>query len=348
VQLENGELDEAARTLAGLETHVGGAEVSARAVRLAVAGDQQGAAAEGLRELCVAADGSFALGMATRSLVEAGWADLAEGVLEGALGAPGVQAQVGSLWVERSAARGDWGKAERLHILAARDGVGVAALGAYVKALADRNESGPLRRFVRRYHDLLRANDWAWGTTGYALTLVDRSREAVAWLADYESRAGAAPWMLSNLAQALRDLGRDAEAAQVSQYALALPVDNGTAFHRVWLAFDEEPVGGGAADGLLDGTDPAGLDDLHRYVRELAAAMATVQRAEKGQRQPAFAEARQRLREARRRTHVKESRTALRRAYRRTVWRLKWDVGGLRAWLWAVVRGLWSRLPGAF
>ena len=44
--------------------------------------------------------------------------------------------------------------------------------------------------------------------------------------------------MLANVAESLRALGRDAEAAEVSRRALAMPASERQSRHRLWLAID--------------------------------------------------------------------------------------------------------------
>ena len=69
--------------------------------------------------------------------------------------------------------------------------------------------------FVRSHHADLQGDAGAWGAAGYALSTVGLNRPAVKWLADWRTRPGIQPWMLSNLAASLYRLNRDAEAVEV-------------------------------------------------------------------------------------------------------------------------------------
>lgn len=109
------------------------------------------------------------------------------------------------------------------------------------------------------------------GAAGYALTVVARHRAAIRWMSDWEQREDAQPWMLINLAIALRAHRRVAEAHRVSLRALELGVDYTSPYHRIWLALDDLIDGDGqGAAGRLDGIDPESLDMTNRYLYKLA------------------------------------------------------------------------------
>jgi tetratricopeptide (TPR) repeat protein len=348
-QLADDGVDDAAQTLALLRQHVKGAHAHTRAVQLAVKQEDWDTAGRELAELCVAADaGGWPLETASRALVEAGQADLAEQVFMSGLGQASthVHPQVGALWVDRRTARRDWRCLAQLDALALGDKLWEEALMAYVKQAGASQRGFALRRCMRRYSDRLRASTVAWGMVGYALTNLGRYRAAAGWLADYAGRADTAPWMLINLVIALRALGRDEEAAAVGRRALELPPALATTYHRLWLTLDDLLAGREIAADPLRGTDPTTLDPAHRYLHELVQILADVGRAEPAARRQAFAEARRRLKEAAALVKLPAAdRPAVLRAYRRGVRWIAWWCGGVRARLWGLGRWLWPLLP---
>jgi hypothetical protein len=82
-----------------------------------------------------------------------------------------------------------------------------------------------------------------WGWTGHALLAIGKPIEAARWYADWRHRPDAEPWMLLNLALALRCLDFDIDAEEVSRHAVTLPEDATSIFHEVWIAFDDALAG---------------------------------------------------------------------------------------------------------
>jgi tetratricopeptide (TPR) repeat protein len=346
-QLADGELDEAAQTLTLMERY-GGPYVRARAVQLAARRGDKEAARQGLAELCaLEGAGGWPLDTATQALLAAGWTREAEQVFAEALDSPEVQPHVGTLWVDRWVARGDWKQAKRLEELLSRGPLGDAALTAYVRALGQAKRSGDLRRCLRQHRDRLRAGTFVWGTTGYALLAVGRGRACAEWLADYADRKDALPWMLINLAIALRALRRrEEEANKVSRHALTLPVDYTSKYHRIWLVLDELLAGGPVDGDPLAGIEVSSLDGTHRFLHELARGLLLVRRAPLQARWQTLKGACRSLAEAARKNKpMSEDLPALRRTYRRVIRRLAHEAGGLRARLWACWRRLVPLLP---
>jgi tetratricopeptide (TPR) repeat protein len=346
-QLDDEELDDAAQTLAILETHSAGPQVLARAVQLAVRRKDRESACKGLAELCVSAEANgWPLDSAARALLSAGWADDAEQVFAEALDSPQVQPHVATLWVDRWAARGDWKQARRVEELLSRGAVGDAALNAYLRALGQAKRAGDIRRCLEHHRDRLRASTFAWGTAGYALVTISDYRGTIAWLEDYSSLPNVMPWMLTNLLFALRALGREEEAVQVSRDALTLSPDYTTPYHRVWVAAEELLASASTAGDPVAGIEAGSLDGTHRFVYELARAMQLLRSTPQQARRQVFHEIRRALAEqARTNKPMSEDLPAVRRIYRRCIRRIAEDVGGLRATLWAGWRQLFPLLP---
>jgi cellulose synthase operon protein C len=347
-QFADGELDDAAATLAKWKERESDEFVVAREVQLAARRADRAGALKGLKDLCVAkADSTWPLDAATAAMRDAGWEVEVEAVLAEALRSDEVHPHAAELWVERWAARRDWGKARRLGALLGRGEVGRRALVAYVKGAGKAKAKGLVRACARRYGGRLRGDGLSWGMTGYALTNVHDYRGAAAWLADWDQRQDVQPWVLLNLVLSLRALGRDAEANRASRRALELPPDGTTANHSVWLAFDEA-VGGNRAEAAkrLAALDASRLDATHRYLHGLIEAVLSVQQAAAADRGAAFKQARQKLSGlALSGALPSEDRPAVRHAYRLCVRRLAHDRGGWTAELWGVLRELVPVLP---
>lgn len=107
---------------------------------------------------------------------------------------------------------------------------------AFLLWLAKQKAGPMLNRFMRHHRPSLRSDTESWSLAGYALLELSRHKDAAAWMADWRERADAPDWALDNLAVALRELVRDAEAGAVTQRSLQLNPHNGDAW--VWRAVD--------------------------------------------------------------------------------------------------------------
>jgi cellulose synthase operon protein C len=347
LQLEDGDVDDAAVTLGGLRGQVDGDDVRLAAVRLEVERGDEDAAREALVELCSSPGAArWSVEAAVRALQEAGWDDAADEALGQALDNPEVSPQAAVVWAKRRTAQGDDQVPGRVEALLERGEAGRMALVGHVEALAEVGRVVELRDCLHRHEDRLRGDNLSWGAVGYALATVGAYGGVAGWLGDYKDRAGLSPWMLSNLVIALRALGRDEEAAAVSRRALELPPDGTAVYNRIWLALDDALAGRAPAADPLDGASPQAFDPTHRFLAELLRGVTVVQRAAPADRPRAFAEARRQLAAAAvRSTPLVQDRPAVRRAYRRCVRRLARDRGGLVGLLWGWYRWLRPLLP---
>src|SRR5262249_3661752 len=121
--------------------------------------------------------------------------------------------------------------------------LGRAAGEAYLDDLAKTRSRPRLQRLLRRMRKWLAADTATWGMVGYALLEAGLTGRASRWLADWRSRDGVKPLMLLNVACALRDHGKDADAATISLHALTLSADHASACHALWLAADAALAG---------------------------------------------------------------------------------------------------------
>ncbi|HXG12163.1 MAG TPA: tetratricopeptide repeat protein [Gemmataceae bacterium] len=339
-QFADDELEAAARTLDALKKHIGGEYVLYREARLAAKRGEQTAALNALRQLCLtpAADASL-VDEAASFLLAAGWTDEVERLLHEVLEAPSANPQVGPLWIDRRLARGDWSCANRLDKLLAQGKIGQWALVAYVKALGAVQNTAELRQTIEKYFEVLRADGWGWGNTGYALTCLRDYAAAVEWMADWKDRSDIGPWMLLNLVLALRALDRIEEAVRVSEHAVLLPYgDFTTPFHQTWLALEDALQGEtAAASDRRKAIQAEALDPYHRLLAAWVEVLIDLQKSEPRSR--SFLKVDRRLRQAAESVPSVRHDPALMNTYRRLLRRLAADCGGAAARIW----GRWRR-----
>jgi tetratricopeptide (TPR) repeat protein len=350
LQLADGELDEAARTLAVLKEHAPNEYVTGCAVRLAARRDERSTALQEFQQLCAMKLESFvALNAAADALDKAGWKDDVERILIEALEQPNAPLAVGQRWIDRHVERKDWSCEARFAALLQRGEAGRYLVLRYAKALAKAKDRSRLIACLRRYGAALRETTFDWGNVGYCLASVEEYRQAAEWMRDWPERRDVQSWMLVNLAISLRGIRDDAQANRVSRQALELHSDRTSPYHRVWLALDEALTGNSAAarKGIED-IEPQSLDVTHKYVHRLIEVLLSVQEAPPAERSSAFRKARQQLDDAvRTMVPLNDDRRALLATYRRCVRRLAHDRGGMPAMLWSRWRCWRPMLPPA-
>jgi predicted Zn-dependent protease len=298
-ELEDRDPDAAAAVLPVIERHAPDDAPLVR-LRIAAARNDRAATLAGLDALARAGEGEGErLDAAARALSDAGWAEALDARLDALLVDASASRAAGALFASRAqAAR--WPRSRRRRLREALQAAppAPAALGAAearLDQLAAPARRIALRLFVRRHRAALAADADTWGSVGYALSTAREHRRAVAWLAGWRARAGLRPWMLLNLANSLRDLGRAAEAAEVGRAALALPPDHTTPMHEVMLAMDAALAGDALAAGRL-GREHRALGPHYRFLVELVEALASSEAG--GDRRAAFRSALRHVRAA--------------------------------------------------
>jgi tetratricopeptide (TPR) repeat protein len=336
-QLADNELDEAAQTLELLRTHVGGEFVLAREVQLAAVFGNESTATQCLRQLCLSqSDEYWPIEAVTKAMREAGWIGAAEQVFNKALESPNVNPQVATLWVKCCVALERWQPCQmRLNALHQHGKVGQRAIATYVDALARAGQTQRLYRYINSARQSLRDDSYTWGSVGWALLTASEFHAVTRWLSDWQERSDLKPWMLSNLAEALRAIKRDKESNRVSKYALTLAEDHATYIHRLWLAFDEALAGHSTlAASQLRQVDSSSIEPYYQFLYLLVQAMLEAQ-AKSGKHQHRFNEARAQLRKGLTAHPTFWKDVLMRRAYRRCVWRIAKDSQSLVAVMWA-------------
>ncbi|MBI4601140.1 MAG: tetratricopeptide repeat protein, partial [Planctomycetes bacterium] len=267
------EIKAAGGTLKAIAPHLKPPDRLPREARLAAASGERGAARSAFEALSREANApDRALASAAEALEAAGWGrDVLEALGE-AVASEGASPAAAALWARRLVSRGPVeAAASEVGDVLGRGKLGEAAAAAFIDALVEERAKGHFWIFFRRHKEALAASTELWGWTGYGLSSVRHPRGAVKWLSSWREREGVEPWMLQNLACALRDLGRDEEAREVSLHALTLAADGTTHVHELWLALDEAFADDvGAARERLARIDRKALQPYHQFLARLA------------------------------------------------------------------------------
>jgi tetratricopeptide (TPR) repeat protein len=265
------------------------------------------------------------------------WREEADGILAAACTAS-APSRIARLAVISAGARSFWKECRRrLDLLPHGSETWRLAAEAYVDQITKGGRTIALRELVQAHRDELRATPDLWGGVGYAYSTLGADQDAVEWMADWQARAGVAPWMLLNLALSLRRRKQMEECVAVHRAALKLSTDSASARHAAWLAVDEALAGRlGEADALLADRTPA--NDYDRFLHILGEAV-----VETGRGRRPFRWFRGQMAEARATLPDYGHNSELDAAYRAAVWRVARRNGGIWGLLWAALRLLHDR-----
>ena len=240
-----------------------------------------------------------------------------------------------TLWVERLV---DLGQTQRAidaipHLRVSHPSATRAALLALLTTLSQRGQ--PVQGLITRHADLLRADTEAWAIAGHALASTGQLAHAAAWLADWRSRPGLTPQMLTPLAWAYRLLDQDQRAADVCYAALQLPAPDDELVHfRAWAALDAALARrSDEAAQLLARLESGFLPPEVLPLTQLTRALLLVLTAGEQGRSVAFCEARQLLRAT---LPFHAQIPGLLRAYRKVVRLLAQVTGSFSARCWGL------------
>jgi cellulose synthase operon protein C len=325
LQVERGDLAAAEETIKTLRAHSEAHYVLARESRLAtLLGDTPRAAALVSRMATEPTQDPRALHGAVHSLVQAGQADAAERALEAVLYKPeaNFEAAEAWVWVRRQRGQTVW-NAPLVELLGKNQSIGERATYAYIDALAQASEVSVLKQFVKKNESWLRANDCTWGSVAYGFTTLRDYSAAARWANDWRERPAAEPWMLVNVMEGFRGVGRTEEAREVSAAALTKPADNGTALHNIWLASDAAAEGDAASAALrMAEVNVATLDLDYLFLATCAQKVIDMAQAAPEEAAAVFWAARGQLKDARRSYPQLAHEPARRVAFRRCLMQL--------------------------
>jgi tetratricopeptide (TPR) repeat protein len=266
MQIEDGEWEAAAKTVATLERHTPGPYVFARQVQIAAHDRNLPAATAALRKTLTNAPPQHdesPLNHAYKAMSEAGWLDEADAVISDTVLQPDCVVEVGHLWASAKQSLGKWEAESQIRsLLEANPPVGQRALYMWMKGLIDDGHPDRFRTFVRINEPWLRADDHCWGSVNFAWAHARDWKNALPWAQDWKKHSEAQPWMLVNTSEIFRATGRNQDGAQVNQHALSGTRDHSAHLHELWLAIDAAFSSrlDEAADRLTR-VDPSTLDD---------------------------------------------------------------------------------------
>ena len=264
IQLEDKEFVEGEETLRFLEKHHPGPPTLGRTVLLATKRRQKPRALAALGELAQQRPAPGVdngnLPEAVRTVLGAGWSDVAEEALQLALHAPLTSnPEAGAVWVRSRVERNRWGGVGKTVRRLPEGELARRARTAWLGVLTERRHRWDVWWSVWLMDRSLRADTESWGQAGYALTGCGYYRRTVRWMSDWTTRSGVQSWMLMNLATSLRHLHRHREALAIHRHALTLPPDQSRPKHAVWVALE---------DALAD--DDAAHERARRLYEEVA------------------------------------------------------------------------------
>ncbi len=332
-----GRRDEAEATLERIAPHLDADDAASRKIELLT---HRKALADAEREfsaLLARTDaGHWSIENAARALHAAGSRSL-DALIATALRDERAPKSAAAFYVQRLLQRGQRRRARRLlRDLPYGSAVWKAAADAYLRAIGYPRTRRAVTAFVRRFRAALMDDNALWGLAGWALTNSNAHRRCVRWMGDYRTRQDVKSWMLSNIADSLRYLGRDEEGYAVSEYALALPfnVDSPPSAHEGPLAIEDLFAHRfDLARTRLGRVNRNDLNDLENFALDLGDALLGVER-DRG----AVPAARRRMAEriARERGSFQDG---LKRRYARRAMRsLARLAGDPITWLWAAYR----------
>ncbi len=221
LQLQAGDLSGAASTLRVMQTHQPGAPTLAAEVLLLLSNREWSGADKALRALCQSPDPDpWAINVATEAFERGGWSTRVAWVLKDALAKRPCHPQVGAAVIRVLLNQRKGLAAVRLFLRLAPGELQTRAAVPLVQGLAAQNSRVLLWWLLRRRREVFAQNDDAWGQVGFALSQFNRQKQVVEWLADWQTRPNAQPWMLFNLCLAFRDLGRYEEGNVLARHVV--------------------------------------------------------------------------------------------------------------------------------
>lgn len=336
-QMTDGELEDAGRTLAKLEEHVGGPHVAMRSIRYHCASKELDQATASFEHLLSQPDvPPFVLTKSALYLSDAGGTAAVDSLLQQAVSL-GTSAQVGRLFVERMASRDDWSFLENIGSYARVNAAGQEVLFAALDSLAGPTHKERLHSLLQSQGDLIRETHRGWAKAAVALSETQNFAACRTWCADWEARQLQEAWMLQPLVLSCRQLLMYDEANRVVEYVLNLPDDESISDDfRIWGAFEKALKGATAeASQLLERLDSIeDLDELPDGLRVLLAMTQALIDVKRDGRS-AFSQARATALSTIKSLAPKVVDPDLNASVRRWAKQLARDAGGISAWFWA-------------
>lgn len=185
---------------------------------------------------------------------------------------------VARFWVRQQTGAGNWGihrKFEKLNRAAQIEALTTYSLelAQAIKNAALNEQSLSLYRlrshagYIDKFATILRSSTMPWGAAACVLAELGLAKKAVEWMADWKTRTDTQPWMLLNLAEMLRRLGRYHQAHDVVLHLITVGAGQYLSQALSIAAFEEALTGQRESAQLR----LSGLADKGRSVYELLA-----------------------------------------------------------------------------
>jgi cellulose synthase operon protein C len=334
MDLADNHLDAAQAVLDAISKHSHSASIVSRQTILAVRQGRQADWQAAYRELLFHPEyDADACNDVTEQLKKQKYLPFVLGILDTAVLDEKANPDIGRLWIEVRAQRFPVYFPRLTRVL--RNGaLGRKAAHVYIDHLQKIKDPIWLDWFVWRHRAWIEADTETLSLVARTYLNMDRPRRVLSCLRDWRTRTDLPPWSMLNLVAALRDLGRDAEAAQAGRHALSLPEDHASPAHHTWLALDAACAGKTEeALEILLAVDETALGDYYQ-------AVACITRAFLADLEPtpdrAFDESRKQMTRARALVPSYKAQPALKRYMRQAAWHAARKRGGstIGAWWW--------------
>lgn len=245
MQLEAGEIEAAARTIATLHAHGEGPLIEARRVQLAAKRQDVSLATSLLPGICRnSTDNEWPIRMACEAMVAAGWSEQAQQVVSRCVADEElINPELANQWVRLQTAAGNWSLGSQIRQLMPRGRLGEQSVKAFVECVIRGENWNAFHYFYTSNWHWLSENVICWGAVGRGLCSFRHYVDGERWCRDWQQRSEVLPWMLVNVVEAFRATGRDAEARAATAAALAQPSAHGQHLLCIWQAIDAAVVG---------------------------------------------------------------------------------------------------------
>jgi tetratricopeptide (TPR) repeat protein len=272
IELEDGHRDSAAAALEVLKRHVPGPSTLSREVRFAAKFEDGPAAVAKFRALAnEETPEDEPIDRAVDAMVDAKMRNQVIDVLRETLPREGVAPMIAGLLVEQLTKAGRWKDAVDVADRTMERGGELARHAAQSILYHCGNSERPkeLKRFLKHRRAELARSTLLWGWVGYALQSVRDYKQCVRWMSDWRDRPDAEAWMLVNLAEAYRAVGRVDAAREIHHHAIKLHArPEPRSIHVLWLAADAALAGRMAeVTQQLARVDSGSIRPQHQFLR---------------------------------------------------------------------------------
>ena len=298
---------------------------------------------ERLRGLCLTkGEDVTELEAAAQALRQSGYKQELSQVLREAIWWPESHPHVGALWIRRLLSSNNWDRRypkSMDQLCREHREIGHRAVIEFLGTVGAKHRITLVRQAVRKHGRWLRANPEGWGAGARALVAARLYRQAAKWMSDWRQRAPLDLPMLHCLALALRGAGREQQAQEIVDLALAKPdVHQQFSIFHLWQA-QEQALAGNTATAVAHFKEvhPEGWEDDSLVLYYMVRGLIRVQRAEGKARTGAFWSAFDRVGDQLGRRRIYKSDMMLRRQYRRCLQRMARDSGQT----WTGLRVTW-------